>query len=215
MAIRARAQDRALRRHPGGLGRTSGTGPIRRCAVAIRIRRPWDRWWAKGAIAGIVGGIPMGLYLMAVCAAIGLGWLFPPNAVATNWVTFRPAGGAFVPAAFITGTLEHGLMAALWGIGLAGVLGRFGRPLASSWSRAIGVGLIWGLLAFSTTGVVIGPGISPAIMWIPRGHSLIGHLLYGLTTALVLRAWLVRPRLRVTFMPEAAATRPERVRAGE
>jgi hypothetical protein len=181
---------------------------------AGRLRNAWKRWDIKGAVAGMIGGVPMALYLVLICGAVGLGYLFPPNAVATNWVRFRPVGPAFVPAALITGTIQHLVMSAFWGIGLAAVVQRFGRTLTATWPRAIGTGLCWGLLAFSTTWL-LGQGISPGIMWIPRGHAFLAHLLYGVTTALILRTWLVRPKLRVIFAPKEAAVRQDRVRAGD
>lgn len=183
--------------------------------MVSRRQRPQDPWAGKGAIAGILGGIPMAVYLMAACASAGLGWLYFPNAVATNWVAYQPAGDAFVLGAFVTGMLEHALMSALWGIGLAAILSPLGRWLAPTATRAAAVGLVWGLLAFSTTWLLIGAGMSPATMWIPRGAAFAAHLLYGLTTAMVLRAWLVRPRLRVTFAPDARTRRDAAARQGD
>jgi hypothetical protein len=61
---------------------------------------------------------------------------------------------------------------------------------------AIPVGLSWGLVVWLLMGVIIGPALDPALREAHPTHYLVAHLLYGLCSVVVLRAWMGRQRCR-------------------
>ncbi|MDB5106849.1 MAG: conserved hypothetical rane spanning protein [Fibrobacteres bacterium] len=146
-------------------------------------------WRNRAMVSGLVGGLAMASYLMAVLGILGQGFFTPMNLVAAVFPPFRPVLSGFHPAAAFIGMAIHLGVATLWGLVL-GTLQRKALPdlFNGTWSQSA-VGLALGFIAWMTTGLRIGPAIDPALGFLPASHAFIAHLVFGIATATVLWAW--------------------------
>lgn len=172
-------------------------------------RRAALSWAGPALAAGALGGLVKILYLMAASWVLGAGFWTPANLAGATFEPLAPPSMGFEPVASLTGVLLHVLTCAVWGLVFGALITR--RPgLLRSSGTAVLAGLALGL-AFEAVAFVVGPffnpysaGINPLLGFLP---PLIGNLLFGLVTALALRAWLGRNTLTITMAPE------ERIRA--
>lgn len=164
-------------------------------------------WWAKTALAGLIGGVAMMLFLMAAYSAIGLGAWFPANGIATVLPNFRPVPGMlpsadFVAAQSLTGLLIHAVISA----GLGVVFGAFVEAYMAPQARSV----LWQALAgfvFSTFvwmffgfGGVYLAGLQPVF---GTATFFFGHLVFGIVLGASLALMTTkRDMLTVTFAPE-------------
>lgn len=135
----------------------------------MRRERTWGDTAVDGLLAGLVGGVVMGLFLV-----VG-GWLNGGPLLATlGYFDPAQAGG------WLTGLLAHLAVSAIYGVGLALLLRAVGwiRPsltkLAWLWGGLYGL-LLWGL----AVGVVV-TAVDSALAQIPAWEFGLAHLLYGL-----------------------------------
>jgi hypothetical protein len=135
----------------------------------VRRERTWGDTAVDGLLAGLVGGVAMGLVLALA------GWLHGGSPLAVL--------GYFAPAqegSWLTGLLAHLAASAIYGVGLALLLGGVGRvrpsltKLTWLWGAAYGL-LLWGL----AVGVVV-TAVDSALAQIPAWEFGLAHLLYGL-----------------------------------
>ncbi len=139
-----------------------------------------------GLLAGGIGAAALALVMGIVDAAGGEGFFAFPRFVAVTFVGLEAADGGW--GATLFGLAVHFAVGALWGLGLAALLGRDVRP-----GYAAMVGLAYGLavLLFMTFAVL--PSANPylrariaAVGW----PWLLAHLAYGLGVSLA--PWLRR-----------------------
>ena len=156
------------------------------------------------ALAGAIGALVRGLYYMVVSVAMGLTpWAVPnlAGSMLTGEVTT-----AFEPATFLGGLALHMLTGAAWGVVLGLALAYLMPGALRSSGVAALVGLAFGSLTYFWDNLV-GPLINPVTplvhAMVSSGQVFIGHLIFGVVTALALRAWRRRTGLSVTFAPEA------------
>ena len=134
----------------------------------MRRERTWGDTAVDGLLAGLVGGVVMGLFLAL--------------AVWANGGSPRATLGYFDPAqagSWLTGLLAHLAVSAIYGVGLALLLRVVGwiRPsltkLAWLWGGLYGL-LLWGL----AVGVVV-TAVNSALAQIPAWEFGLAHVLYG------------------------------------
>lgn len=127
-------------------------------------------------LSGIAGGVAMAAYLVVAMSIVGQGALSALRAIGES----HPLGGGV-----LAGVVMHFVTASFWGLRLGELLQyappRFLRPRA-----AIGLGALWGLALWIVMGLVIGPLFSPSIARTDAGHYLVAHLVYGITSTIVL-----------------------------
>jgi hypothetical protein len=144
-----------------------------RAASASSALTAWRRQAVLvGALSGIVGGVVFGL-MMSMAMPPMMGMI-----------------GSLVGAPGL-GWVVHLVFSAIIGAGFGLV---FGRRAAAAWGRAAGLGLGYGAIWWMLGPLLIMPiwmGMGPMLaraFEVPNLLSLMGHLVYGLVTALVYRA---------------------------
>lgn len=164
-------------------------------------------WWAKTALAGLIGGLAMAAFLMAAYSAWGLGAFFPINGIATVLPPFQPPPGSgpspdFAGAATVTGGLLHLVLSAALGVIFGGIVEAFmpERVRSKIWGPIAGMGysvFVWMFLGYG--------GIYLAGLQLVFGTAtfFLGHLVYGAALGLSL-ALLTRKQdlVTITFAPE-------------
>lgn len=147
-----------------------------------------DRWWRRCAWAGVMGGVAMGLYLMVTTWANGRGFWLPMNLIGAVAPGLRPPVSHFALGLSSVGTALHLLTSCLWGLIYGAALVALRPRIARNWAGASLLGLGWGVAAWALMGKLAGPLVDPFIAAVPPAHFFVGHLIYGLVTALSLRA---------------------------
>jgi len=114
----------------------------------------WGKIVSKGAIAGIVGGIVIALFLF-----VALGLLpvhLTPVQILTSFAHYIHAESPVV------GLLAHLVVSILWGIGYAYVAATRPAAVASPWLAGVVYGLIvWLLMQFILILGAVWPGLTP------------------------------------------------------
>lgn len=169
-------------------------------------------WWAKCAVAGIVGGLAMGAYEMMATALTGGGFWAPLNMIGATLPAFRPPAVGFVAGPTLSGLMLHMIASAFWGLVygalVLAVAPRFGR----TWPSESVLGLVYGVGVWIVMGLFIGPLLDPVMRMAPPVNFFIGHVVYGLVVAWVLTGWTQRRELSLIFAPEVPAERGAELR---
>lgn len=164
-------------------------------------------WWVKTAVAGLIGGAAMMLFLMLSYSAMGLGAWFPANGIATVLPNFRPVPGAlpvgeFVAAQSVTGLLIHGLLSA----GLGVVFGAFVEGFMEAQARSLPwqalAGFIYSTFVwmFFGFGGVYLAGLQPVF---GTATFFFSHLIFGVVLGISLALMTTkRDMMSITFAPE-------------
>lgn len=167
-------------------------------------RRAALGWAAPALGAGALGGLVKAAYLMAASWVLGAGLWTPANLAGATFVPFRPPVGAFAGVASVTGLALHVVTGAVWGL-LFGAIAVARPGLLRSMPRAVASGLALGLV-FAAVAFLTGPffnpyspGINALLGFLP---PFVGNLIFGVVTALALRAWLGRGRMTIVMAPE-------------
>jgi hypothetical protein len=162
-----------------------------------------SHWWGRDLVAGMIASLAMALYMMVAMAATGLGFWSFLNVTAGVLPVFGPPMPTFDPLPTLMGLAIHlgvgACLALMYGViawAMAPVMVRHYRP-------ALITGALYATLIYIWLGRLIGPALEPAIAVLPKGHYLVGYLIFGtVTTLLITRG--VRGRSRqaaVTFAP--------------
>lgn len=185
-----------------------------------RRRLPRD-WWLKSALAGVIGGAAMGLFLSLVTAIVGNGFWNFFNAVGATLVrsgipdqlkgyiwqlqspNALPALAGFHPGQTLVGLLLHFAVSALLGIVIGWVFVRFRQLPLERDSDGLLAGVIAGMAIWVVLGLLVALALNPVMMMTPPPTSwVIGHVIFGIVTVMLVRAWLpAAPTVRVTFAP--------------
>jgi hypothetical protein len=168
------------------------------------------RGGALGAGAGAIASVPMGVYAMAASYLKDTGFFTPLHHIASvvadpdpmmESMTAGMEGDAFVVTAgtALLGLVIHMMTGAVYGAILGAVLGVAGR-LRLSTARVIGIGLVFGALAFAFSafvGLPLAAEVTDAGEAIADMASMAGwwtfvieHLLYGVVAAGLVAAFL-------------------------
>lgn len=129
-----------------------------------------------GVVGGLVGGVLFGL-MMQMMGMLGMvAGLVGQDGAAVGWVV-------------------HLAISVLFGLGYAVAFG----PRSSSWSWALGLGAVYGVVWWVLGALII----MPAIMGMPvlqvgtlQMQSLVGHIVYGVALGGVLHAMVQPGRTR-------------------
>ncbi|MCX2948892.1 hypothetical protein [Lentzea sp. NEAU-D7] len=143
---------------------------------------------AVGATSGLVAGMVMGFWVMAVMAAFGTGMLAPLNIIAHLVVRDVPLDGAFDWTGLLVGGAVHLVLSVLFGA-LFGMALRRRSGYRSLQGKALVIaGFLFGLPLWLVDRVLLWPLINLAgarafTPWV----SFFGHVLYG--SALGIGVW--------------------------
>lgn len=185
-----------------------------------RGRLPRD-WWLKSALAGVIGGAAMGVFLSFVTAIVGNGFWNFFNAVGATlvrsgipdqlkgyiWQIQSPNGipalASFFPGQTLVGLLVHVAVSAALGIVIGWALARFRQLSMGRPGDGPLVGVIAGMTIWVVLGLLVATALNPVMMMAPPPTSwVIGHVIFGIVTVMLIRAWLpAAPTVRVTFAP--------------
>lgn len=147
----------------------------------------------RGALAGLLGAIVMGMVGMAVAALKGPGFGVPMSVIAAHTIG-RGAGSELI----VLGSVLHMLVGAAFGSLFAVTM-----PKSARIASMLGFGVVYGLvLHLFMFYVVLRP--LEAVQRTPRVDTwwfLTEHLIYGLTVALVMSAWFSALRSDRTARP--------------
>jgi hypothetical protein len=151
-----------------------------------------------GALAGLGGGLAMGVTGMLVAAALGMSIWTPLNEIAGVFSTGRASDlGEFNASMVLLGTAVHFAIAAALGI-LFALLYRGLFDLPSSFGFPLLYGFLYGIVIWLISDQVLsGTGIS-AINYTP--WFIVQHLIFGATTGLIFGQ--LRPAR--AYLPRAA-----------
>ncbi|MNY04353.1 hypothetical protein D3C86_1370270 [compost metagenome] len=109
----------------------------------------------------------------------------------------------------------HALTSAIGGAAYGTLVGTYDPAHARSLGREALMGLGWGAAFWATWGLLIGPSLDPSMLrTMARDRNfLLGHLIYGTITAVVLTS-LLRRRAQASrrVRPEPAKTKVPAVR---
>lgn len=167
-----------------------------------------DHIWGRAIAAGMVAALAMGLYIMAAMAVSGLGFWSFPNIVAATFPGFRPPTAGFTPIATAVGAWTHVFVGAILAIPYALMTWAIAPAIDKRVPRELITGLLYGGLVYVVMGKLIAPLVDPAIPMVPEVHWVIGHLIFGVVTALLVAVSARRYEPPVTFAPEAKAEAP-------
>jgi hypothetical protein len=171
--------------------------------MASRLGRIPSTWWAKSAAAGLVGGLVMALSWSIGSALMGHGFWMPLTAVGTTMPNQPLAPGA--SGFTMLGAFLHLLTAFCWGV-IYGVLAGVVAPrYATTPGRAALMGLGFGLFSYVLMGLIVGPLVDPRITAVHPVNYFVGHVVFGVVTALSLYAMTRRRELSVSFAPGVTA----------
>lgn len=132
----------------------------------------------RSAIAGVLGGLAMGGYEMMAAWSIGPGLLAPLELIGAT----HPFAGLH---AALVGAGMHVVTAAFWGTKFGSIVGA-APPAFLKPRGAVLTGLAWGIGVWFIMGKIVGPLLNPMIARAPEPHFFIGHVVYGIVTALTL-----------------------------
>lgn len=165
-------------------------------------RVPNGRWWAKAALAGLVGGGAFALYTMIATWSTNDGFWWPLNLIGATVPAYRPPMYGFDPGPSLVGGALHLVTTMLWGLLYGAVAASLFPRVARSWLGATLLGLGWGVTVYTIGGALLGPLLNPFLIWVPQDLFFYGHLIYGLTTALLFCALTRNRAIHVVFLRE-------------
>ncbi|MCB8928141.1 MAG: hypothetical protein H6652_21255 [Ardenticatenaceae bacterium] len=135
----------------------------------VRREKAWGDTAVDGLLAGLVGGVFMGLFLALA------GWLNDGVPLATlGYFDPAQAGG------WLTGLLAHLAVSAIYGVGLALLLRVVGWIRPSLTKLAWLFGGLYGLLLWGLAVGVVLTAVDSSLAQIPAWEFGLAHLLYGL-----------------------------------
>ncbi|MFN3431674.1 MAG: hypothetical protein ACK46X_17190 [Candidatus Sericytochromatia bacterium] len=172
------------------------------------MERWMDHIWGRAIAAGMVAAQAMGLYIMVAMALSGLGFWSYPNIVAAAFPGFRPPTASFTPIATAIGAWSHVLVGAAIAIPYGLMTWAIAPAIDKRVPRELITGLLYGGLVYVVMGKLIAPLVNPAMPMVPEAHWVVGHLIFGVVTALLVAASARRYEPPVTFAPEVKAEAP-------
>lgn len=170
-----------------------------------------ERWmhhiWGRAIAAGMVAALAMGLYIMTAMAVSGLGFWSFPNIVAATFPAFRPPSAGLELATSV-GAWTHVLVGGLLAIPYGLITWAIAPAIDEDYRPELLTGLLYGGLTYVVMGKLIAPWLNPAIPMLPEAHWAIGHLIFGVVTALLVAVSARRYEPPITFAPEVKAEAP-------
>lgn len=141
-----------------------------------------------GAISGLVAGLVMAVWVMAVMAAFGAGVLAPLNIIAHLVVRDVPLDDTFSWTGLLVGGAVHLALSVLFGVLFWVALRQPPKYRSLQGKALVFAGFLFGLLLWLVDHVLLWPLIDPAgagafTIWV----SFFGHVLYG--TGLGIGVW--------------------------
>lgn len=169
-------------------------------------------WWGKCAGAGAVGGVVMALWMMLASAWSGMGLWMPINLIGATLPAYRPPAANFVTDASLVGLGIHLITAVFWAL-VYGLVAALAFPSeARRPDMAALFGIAFGTLVWVVMGLGLGPWIDPQVRAADPVIFALGHVLYGLVTALLTWRWAGERELKVLsiqFAPHELETLTE------
>lgn len=146
-----------------------------------------------GAIAGVIGGIVVSLFMLSMGAARGQNLWVGAKTAAYPFLGDRVMAPGFDAGAVALGLIGHFAVSIVWGILFA--LVAFGL---SRWAT-IGTSALWGIVVWLAMFYVVLPvvGVGGLVRGMPLGAAIFEHVIFGVAVG-------------VGFLP-FQRTRPERL----
>ncbi len=133
-----------------------------------------------GIVAGVGGGVLMGIWLMLVTAAGGMGFLAPLKLIAATFYGQNAMTGGGVVA--LAGLVLHVIVSLVFGVIFAVLIIRAAPAIGPSWGSAILYGAVtWALMTFVVLPVV-DPLMRSTVATMPLAWFA-AHILYGVGLA--------------------------------
>ncbi len=157
-------------------------------------RKSWGDVVRWGAIAGLISGIVMAMFMMIVTALTGMGFLAPLYAIAA---TFNPSwamtkGVDLGP--ILVGLMLHMVNSAVFGV-IFTLLARWLLPRALTLPMSALVGMMWGLILLAVNQLIVLPAVDTPMVTATNGILgwwVAGHLMYGIALGVIAGAALGR-----------------------
>lgn len=135
-----------------------------------------------GAIGGMLGGAMMAMWSMIVLWLTGAGFWTPLNLIAHTLWRGAPLDATFSWGALVLGMVVHLMMAILLGVVFSVAAARY----PASRTTLLGAGMVYGVVVWLLLQYVLWPLVDAAAAqaftaWV----FAVGHLLYGMVTAMV------------------------------
>lgn len=162
-------------------------------------------WWGKCAAAGVAGGVAMALWEMTASLVEGGGLWMPMNLISATFPAYRPVEAGFDAGASLVGLALHMLTSLLFGL-LYGLIAALAVPSeARRPDSAALLGTFFGTGVWVIMGLGIGPWFDPTVRAADPIVFAVGHLIYGVVTALIVAFWAGDRELNylsISFAPE-------------
>lgn len=155
---------------------------------------------ARGACAGLVGGLVFGVMEIVAAAAMDQPPVMPVRMFASVLLGRDALTTSSLGAIWAVGVAAHFAIAALWGLLFAGVARSLSPQARASVGGEAVLGLVWGTLVWLLNFHVIARIAYPWFLDTPQGlqwllHALFYGLPVGLSYALQERALIGRPHV--------------------
>lgn len=138
----------------------------------------------------------MALWMMVTSAAQGTGLWMPINLISATVPAYRPTSPDFVPDASLIGLGIHMITAVFWGL-VFGLVAALAFPSeARKMDMGALIGAIFGTLVWVIMGLGIGPWFDPQVRAADPVVFALGHVIYGVVTALIVSRWAGEKELK-------------------
>jgi hypothetical protein len=154
----------------------------------------WGTLLGWGALAGLIGGIVMAMFMMVVTALTGMGFLAPLYAIAATFNSPWAMTKGFDPVPVVIGLMVHMMNSIIFGLIFALLLGWI-APRALALPVSAVAGMVWGLIVLGVNQLLVLPALDRPMLTATNGVFgwwLIAHLMFGLALGAIVGATVGR-----------------------
>jgi hypothetical protein len=177
--------------------------------MAMQLSNVPRRWWSVSALAGLLGGVIMGIYQMVAYAVVGKDTWLPFNTLGTLLPSYRPPAVGFQTGPSLSGLVMHLVISVVWGLVFGGAIAAFFPQDARVWKDSVLLGIGGGTMVWAVMSLLLGSMLASTLYYVPPFYGYLPNLVYGLVTTLTLCGFERRKHVMVTFFPEAAVSERE------
>jgi hypothetical protein len=143
-------------------------------------RATWRRAFGGGAVAGIVGGILISAYMLAMNVAEGRDLWLTMKGAGMPFLGERAAEPGFDLYAVLVGGASHFAVSIIWGVLFAMLF------YGASKLGTIALGAVWGIVVWLVMFYLVLPlaGLSAIPKTVPLGQAVLEHLIFGLAVGI-------------------------------
>ena len=167
-----------------------------------------SHWWGRDMVTGVIASMAMAAYMMIAMALSGLGFWTFLNVIGAMVPAFRPPSAGFELLPTLTGLTIHLIGGALLALAYGVIAWAIAPAIGRHYQPALITGALYAALIYVVLGRLIGPALNPAIAMLPMGHYLVGYLIFGFLTTLLITRGVRHREARVTFAPKVPVEIP-------